>query len=76
MLVFDIPFHPPHNTWTISLPSGACRAFAERHEAVRFAALEASRLTSREGKQIYLSIEGADGKWRLFGPDLKAPGLG
>lgn len=75
MLVFDIPFHPPHDIWTISLPSGACRAFAERHDAVRFAAREASQLTSREGKQVYLSIEGEDGKWRLFGPDLKAPSL-
>jgi hypothetical protein len=52
MLVFDIPFHPPQNTWTISLPSGASRAFAERHEAVRFAAKEASRLVTHLGRQV------------------------
>ncbi|APG04295.1 hypothetical protein BJI69_10570 [Luteibacter rhizovicinus DSM 16549] len=73
MVVFDIPFHPPQDTWTIALPSGAQHAFSARHEAVRFAAREASRLTTSKGRQVFLSIEGEDGKWRLFGPDLKSP---
>ncbi|MGY3230889.1 hypothetical protein ACVWWJ_002373 [Luteibacter sp. HA06] len=74
MLVFDIPFHPPDDeNWTVDLPCGEQRAFDARHDAVRFAAREAARLKSTEGLETYLSLEGEDGKWRLFGPDLKAP---
>jgi hypothetical protein len=72
MLVFDIPFQPPDGTWRIETPSGHGQSFQGRHQAVQFAAREAARLALSTGG-AYLSIEGEDGRWRLFGPDLKAP---
>lgn len=76
LLVFDIPFHAPHGeAWTIALPCGEQHIFPTRHDAVRFAARQATRLTSLDGSHAYLSIEGEDGVWRLFGSDLKAPTL-
>lgn len=76
MLVFDIPFRPPHNdAWMIALPTGEQHVFPTRHDAVKFAARQAARFTSCDGARAYLSIEGEDGVWRLFGADLKAPEL-
>jgi len=73
--VFDIPFRVPDNVWTIALPSGEQQTFPTRHDAVRFAARQASRFTAVDGSRVYLSIEGEDGVWRLFGADLKAPSV-
>lgn len=74
MVVFDIPLDPPEDgTWPVILPSGESRAFAVRHEAFQFAAKEAARLAARDGREVLINLEGEDGKWRLFGPDLKAP---
>lgn len=76
MLVIDIPFWPPDDqAWSIALPKGEQRTFPTRHEAVRFAARQAACYTSNDGSRAYLSLEGEDGVWRLFGSDLKAPGL-
>lgn len=76
LLVFDIPFHAPDDrAWTIALPTGEQHLFPTRHDAVRFAARQASKLTCTGGGRAYLSIEGEDGVWRLFGADLKAPNL-
>jgi len=74
--VFDIPFRASHDEgWTIALPSGEKHLFPSRHEAVRFAAGQATRLPTCDGARACLSIEGEDGVWRLFGSDLKAPNL-
>lgn len=76
MLVIDIPFCARDDrAWSIALPSGEQHMFPTRHDAVRFAARQAARYTSKDGGRAYLSIEGEDGVWRLFGSDLKAPGL-
>ena len=76
LLVIDIPFRAPDNeAWRIALPTGEEHCFPTRHDAVRFAARQAARFTGRDGRRAYLSIEGEDGVWRLFGPDLKAPNL-
>lgn len=72
MLVFDIPLSPPDRIWPVSVPNGESRQFPARHEAVAYAAKVAARLDGTSGG-AYLSIEGEDGKWRLFTPDLKAP---
>lgn len=72
MFVFDIPLHPPGDIWHIAQPDGRCHAFDARHAAVAFAAKLAARLDRTDGG-AYLSIEGEDGKWRLFTPELKAP---
>jgi hypothetical protein len=75
MLVFDIPLHAPDGgDWVVALQSGETRTFPSRSEAVKFAAKEVMR-ASAAGIQAYLSIQGDDGKWRLFGPDLKAPNI-
>lgn len=71
MLVFDIPINPPDHTWAVS-HNGERRQFSARHEAVVYSAKLAARLDRTDGG-AYLSIEGEDGKWRLFTPDLKAP---
>jgi hypothetical protein len=74
LLVFDIPFRVPDNeAWTVTLPFGERHAFPTRHDAVKFAARQAARFTSVDGSQAFLSLEGEDGVWRLFGADLKAP---
>jgi hypothetical protein len=73
LLVIDIPFRPLDRIWTIQLPTGEQQRFSSRQEAVRFAARQASQFASNGGRPAYLSIEGEDGVWRLFGHDLKAP---
>lgn len=76
MLVIDIPFCAADDqAWSIALPTGEQHTFPTRHEAVRFAARQAARFTGNDGSRAYLSLEGEDGVWRLFGSDLKAPGL-
>jgi len=72
MRVFDIPLAPPDHTWAVSIPNGERRQFGARHEAVVYAAKVAAQIDTMSGG-AYLSIEGEDGKWRLFTPDLKAP---
>ena len=73
---FDIPLHAAQDeAWTIALPCGDRHVFPTRHDAVRFAARQAAQLTSCNGTRAYLSIEGEDGVWRLFGADLKAANL-
>jgi hypothetical protein len=72
MLVFDIPFQPANGAWHIETCNGQGHSVGARHHAVQFAAKEAARLSASMGG-AYLSIEGEDGEWRLFGPDLKAP---
>ncbi|MDQ7995237.1 MAG: hypothetical protein AAGC76_05215 [Luteibacter sp.] len=72
MRVFDIPLHPPGDTWRVSQLDGWHHSFDGRPGAVSFAEKLAARLESTDGG-AYLSIEGEDGKWRLFTPALKAP---
>jgi hypothetical protein len=73
MLVFDIPFQPADGVWRVDTPGGDGRSFDGRHQAVLYAAKEASRLSAGSGG-VFLSIEGVDGVWRLFGANLKAAG--
>jgi hypothetical protein len=72
MVVFDIPLHPPDNLWRVACPDGESCTFSSRHQAVACAAKLAARLRNAHG-EAYLSLEGEDGRWRLFTPELKAP---
>lgn len=74
MLIIDVPYPAQADgTWGVDQPSGAIYGFANRMDAVRHAAKTAATLSSGHGGPVLLNIEGEDGDWRLFGPDLKAP---
>ncbi len=71
MGLIEIPFDSEgSNGWTIPIPGDGCRQFCSRDAALAFALKLAKeeRLTRAQGS--YLCVEGGDGKWRLFTPDL------
>ncbi|MDF3981233.1 hypothetical protein P3W23_04415 [Luteibacter sp. PPL554] len=70
-LLLDVPFKASLDGFTVLL-DGAPHAFVTRLDAMTFA-MEHARAHVRKGGEAYVSVEGADGIWRLFNPDLTAP---
>ena len=71
MELFEIPFDPNANHgWTIPIPGDGERQFSSRDKALAFASDLAKQQSTTEQNNSYLCVEGADGKWRLFTPDL------
>jgi hypothetical protein len=70
MEMFEIPFSPDHaHGWTIPIPGDGERQFASREDALAFA-LELAKQQRLAANPSYLCVEGGDGQWRLFTPDL------
>lgn len=72
MKLFEIPFkRDSDHGWTIPIPGDGERQFQSREAALAFARLLADEAKSSAGEVSYLCVEGGDGKWRLFTPELK-----
>jgi Uncharacterized protein conserved in bacteria (DUF2188) len=69
--LFEIPFCPEsEHGWTIPIPGDGEKQFRSRDDALAFALQLAKQQRYAEGKESFLCVEGADGQWRLFTPDL------
>jgi len=75
MVLLDIPFQPDATAcWRISVPGEDVRLFASRHAALRFAMDLARKQDETAGSVTYISLEGADGRWRLFDANFRTVG--
>jgi hypothetical protein len=75
MITYDIPFSSiPTGQWGVCFSSGKIQLFNTRVAALAFAMRDAER-KRREGLAAVVSVEGADGRWRAFDPDMKPPGV-
>jgi hypothetical protein len=73
MIILDVPFEPTTDTlWQVAVSDGRLRQFASRESALVFALSEARSRGGQERGGSFVNIEGADGKWRLFDPELKS----
>lgn len=73
MIILDIALGPSASgDWNVASEPHSV-AFGSRKEALKFAAALA-RNHAHRGSIVLLNIEGADGQWRLFTHELKAPG--
>lgn len=71
MNLIEIPFAPDvRHGWTIPIPGDGEKQFATREQALAFAQTLAKGDTTQSGQNSCLCVEGADGRWRLFTPDL------
>jgi hypothetical protein len=72
MVLLDIPFQPDATAcWRISVPGEGLRIFADRPAALRFAMDLAKKQDETMGHVTYISLEGADGRWRLFDANFR-----
>jgi hypothetical protein len=68
MVMLDIPFSPDKTThWVIRVPNIGLQTFPSRDAALKFA----MDFAKRQSALVYISVEGADGRWRLFDADLQ-----
>lgn len=73
MVIYDVPFDPVDSAmWKVSSARCGERRFASREHALSFAMSETRAAALREPDGAFVNIEGADGKWRLFDPELKS----
>lgn len=73
MITYDIPFSSlPSGPWGVCFSDSKLRLFDSRVAALAFAMRDAER-KRREGLVVMVSVEGADGRWRAFDPDMKPP---
>jgi hypothetical protein len=73
MVIYDVPYQPvPDGNWTVKASDDGQKAFPTRNDALRFA-IDAALDAHRHGDDAAISIEGADGRWRLF--DERAKGI-
>ncbi|MFK2901486.1 DUF2188 domain-containing protein [Dyella jejuensis] len=63
MFIFDIPYSPAESETWLVLNGEDAKPFRSRGEALRYAMTEAARVPDVSAA---ISIEGADGQWRLF----------
>ena len=71
MNLIEIPFAPdPSHGWTIPIPGDGEKQFSSREQALAFAQTLAKGAKTDGGPHSCLCVEGADGRWRLFTPDL------
>jgi hypothetical protein len=73
MIAFDIFYEArPGGMWDLRLSNESARFFPTRLAALAYAIREAGRRKS-EGTLVQISVEGADGRWRAFDSEMKAP---
>jgi hypothetical protein len=73
MIIFDIPYAPSHHgEWPVRVSNDGYPKFKSRQNALRFAVSSAIR-AQQQGDETVISIEGVDGKWRMF--DHRAKGV-
>ncbi len=71
MIFYEIPYEKgnPHICYLDGLAEGRKR-FDSRVEALSFAMQSARAATKAYGDRACIAIQGADGTWRRFDPDM------
>jgi hypothetical protein len=73
MIVFDIPYAPPHHgEWSVGASSDDRPNFKSRLDVLRFAISVAVK-AQQQGNDTLINVEGVDGQWRMF--DHRAKGV-
>ncbi|MEO9091423.1 MAG: hypothetical protein ABI247_13950 [Rhodanobacter sp.] len=71
MNLIEIPFTPrASHDWISPLLGNAEKQFHSREQALAFAQTLAECDSSDSDRNSCLCVEGADGRWRLFTPDV------
>jgi len=66
MIFFDIPYSPAHKgAWSVDVSNDGHPEFKSRHDALRFAVNSALN-AQHWGEATLITVEGIDGKWRMF----------
>ena len=66
MIIFDIPYAPSRQgEWSVEVSNEGHSEFKSRKDALRFAVRSAVR-AQQQGDDTRITIEGGDGRWRLF----------
>lgn len=74
MELFHIPYEADRSHgWTIPVPGDGEKRFTSRKPALAYAT-SLARDEPEGGERRFLCVEGGDGQWRLFSPDLKPVG--
>lgn len=72
MRVIDVPFDANHPAgWSLTGITEGEQIFQSRGEALTHAMAYAKRYAFEFRREAYICVEGGDGKWRLFTPELQ-----
>ena len=75
MRLFEIPFDSePSGDWVVPVVGDSERRFASRDKALAFALTLANEDRNHGYGDSLVCVQGADGQWRLFTPDLLPAG--
>ena len=79
MVIYEIPFEPADSAdWHVDISTDGRRNFDSRQAALAFARESAKAREVKSGVTACISIQGGDGRWRTFDPQLEpiTPGPG
>jgi hypothetical protein len=72
MVIYEIPFEPAGSAdWHVDISTDGRRNFDSRQAAVAFACESAKAREAARGVAACISIQGGDGRWRTFDPQLE-----
>jgi hypothetical protein len=72
MVIYEIPFEPAgSDDWHVDISTDGRRNFDSRQAAVAFARESAKAREVTSGVAACISIQGGDGRWRTFDPQLE-----
>jgi hypothetical protein len=71
MICYEIPYEKGNtHTWYLDGLAEGRKSFDSRVAALSFAMRSAKAATKHFGDKACIAIEGADGTWRTFDPDM------
>ena len=77
MIIYEIPFEPAGSAdWHVDISTDGRRNFDSRQAALAFARESAKAREVMSGITACISIQGGDGRWRTFDPQLEPIGAG
>ncbi|WP_331521775.1 hypothetical protein [Pinirhizobacter sp.] len=75
MVIYEIPFEPAGSAdWHVDISTDGRRNFDSRQAALAFARESAKAREVNFGVTACISIQGGDGRWRTFDPQLEPIG--
>lgn len=71
MVIYEIPFEPADSAdWHVDISTDGRMNFDSRQAALAFAQESAKARAVKSGIAACISIQGGDGRWRSFDPQL------
>lgn len=71
MVIYEIPYEPAGSAdWHVDISTDGRRNFDSRQAALAFARESAKAREVTSGVTACISIQGGDGRWRTFDPQL------